>query len=290
MPELPEVEVVKRSLTNKLKNLVIKKIKINDYRLRYPVNIKDIKSLIGLKIRKISRRSKYLIFFFKNNLAMLVHLGMSGKLFFINQKNINYKTSFYYDLNEEKDKKYNRVILTFSDNQKLVYNDVRKFGFIKVFDSDKIHLNSHISRLGPEPLSDKFNYFYLRKKIVKCKKNIKNFMMDQKYISGLGNIYVNEILFYSSINPRKIVNELSNEQVEKIVYNTKKTLKFSIQLGGSSIRDFNGISGQNGNFQQKFMVYDRDNKNCRKKRCEGSVIKIYISNRSTFFCQKCQSI
>ena len=162
-------------------------------------------------------------------------------------------------------KKHNHFVLNLSNSIDLIYNDVRKFGFVKVLDSHKLQNNSHISKLGPEPLSKNFNINYLKSTMSKSTKNIKNFMMDQKYISGLGNIYVNEILFYSSINPRKIVNELSNEQVEKIVYNTKKTLKFSIQLGGSSIRDFNGISGQNGNFQQKFMVYDRDNKNCRKK-------------------------
>ena len=113
--------------------------------------------------------------------------------------------------------------------------------------------------------------------------------MDQKYISGLGNIYANEILFSSSINPRKLVKKISNGQVVKIVLNTKKILMRSIQLGGSSIRDFNGISGEDGNFQQKFMVYNREGELCRKTSCKGNIKKMYISNRSTFFCSKCQN-
>ncbi len=289
MPELPEVEVVRRSLSDFIPGLRIKKVHIFNNNLRFKISKNFKQNVESQKITSISRRAKFLLIKLQNNKVILIHLGMTGKIFVINKKQKStYVTSFYYNKNFKK--KHNHFVLNLSNSIDLIYNDVRKFGFVKVLDSDKLQNSSHISKLGPEPLSRNFNLNYLKSSMSKSTKNIKNFMMDQKYISGLGNIYVNEILFYSSINPRKIVNELSNEQVEKIVYNTKKTLKFSIQLGGSSIRDFNGISGQNGNFQQKFMVYDRDNKNCRKKRCEGSVIKIYISNRSTFFCQKCQSI
>ena len=136
MPELPEVEVVKRSLVNKIQNSIVKAVKINDGRLRYRVDKNKIKKIIGLRIKKISRRSKFLLFFFNNKTVMLVHLGMTGKFFFINQKNTKYKTSFYYDINEDKDKKHDRVIFNLSKNRKLIYNDVRKFGFIK-FDQKK---------------------------------------------------------------------------------------------------------------------------------------------------------
>ena len=110
MPELPEVEVVKRSLINKIQNLIVKAVKINDGRLRYKINRNKIKKIIGLKFKKISRRSKYLLFFFNKDIVMLVHLGMTGKFFFVNQKSIKYKTSFYYDINEDKDKKHDRII------------------------------------------------------------------------------------------------------------------------------------------------------------------------------------
>ena len=157
MPELPEVEVVKRSLINKTQNSIIKAVKINDGRLRYKISNNQIKKIIGLRFTKIIRRSKYLLFFFNKNIVMLVHLGMTGKLFFINQKNKKYKTSFYYNINEEKDKKYDRVIFDLSNNKKLIYNDVRKFGFIKLLNKFDLYQNFHLKNLGPEPLENKFN-------------------------------------------------------------------------------------------------------------------------------------
>ena len=195
MPELPEVEVVKRSLTNKTQNLIVKAVKIKDGRLRYKIDSKKIKKIIGLKLKKISRRSKFLLFFFDKDIVMLVHLGMTGKFFFINNKKTKYKTSFYYDLDEDKDKKHDRLIFNLSNNQKLIYNDVRKFGFIKLFKRNDLNNISHIKNLGPEPLSSQFNIKYFRNYILKRNRTIKGILMDQKFVSGLGNIYVNEILF-----------------------------------------------------------------------------------------------
>ena len=129
----------------------------------------------------------------------------------------------------------------------------------------------------------------MKEKSKKRKINIKNFIMDQKYISGLGNIYANEILFLSSINPQKTY-KLSDNEILKIILSTKRILTKAIQLGGSSIKDFNNISGKKGDFQNKFKVYNRANKSCLKPKCVGSIKKIYIGNRSTFYCQKCQKI
>ena len=133
MPELPEVEVVKRSLTNKTQNSIIKAIRINDGRLRYRIDKIQIRKIIGLRLIRILRRSKYLLFFFDKSIVMLVHLGMTGKFFYINEKNIKHKTSFYYDINFDQDKKHDRIIFNLSKNRKLIYNDVRKFGFIKFY-------------------------------------------------------------------------------------------------------------------------------------------------------------
>ena len=138
MPELPEVEVVKRSLSSKVQNLIIKKVKINDDRLRYRIDKNLIRKIIGLKLKKIERRSKFLLFFFDKGIVMLVHLGMTGKFFFINKKKTKFKKSFYYNINEVKDQKHDRVIFFFNKNQKLIYNDIRKFGFIKFLKKKKI--------------------------------------------------------------------------------------------------------------------------------------------------------
>ena len=288
MPELPEVEVVRRSLSNFISGLKINKVDIFNSNLRFKISKNFKKNVEKQKIASISRRAKFLLVKLQNDKVILIHLGMTGKIFIRNKKTKSTMvTSFYYNKNFKK--KHNHLILYLNNLTELIYNDVRKFGFIKIIKFDQLNYNQHLSKLGPEPLSKNFNYNYLFSVVRKCEKNAKNFMMDQKYISGLGNIYVNEILFSSSINPRKSVKKLSNGQVVKIVENTKKILRRSIQLGGSSISDFNTISGKKGKYQEMFMVYDRENKLCRKKKCNGRVKKIYINNRSTFFCDKCQN-
>jgi formamidopyrimidine-DNA glycosylase len=288
MPELPEVEVVKRSLTNKVQNLIIKEVKINDHRLRYHVNKNEIRKIIGLKLKKIERRSKFLLFFFSKDIIMLVHLGMTGKFFFINKKDTKFKTSFYYDINNEKDKKHDRVVFFLNNNQKLIYNDVRKFGFIKFFNSKNINNNLHLNNLGPEPLAEEFNYAYFKKYITGRNRQIKSIIMDQKFVSGIGNIYANEILFLSKVRPYRKVKTIKNFELKKIVKFTKSVLNSSIKLGGSSIKDFSSSNGKKGSFQQHFNVYGKKGESCSNKNCKNKIFKSVISNRSTFFCLKCQ--
>ena len=288
MPELPEVEVVKRSLINKTQNLIVKAVRIKDGRLRYKIDRNKIKKIIGLKLKKISRRSKYLLFFFNKDIVMLVHLGMTGKFFFINNKKTKYKTSFYYDINKDKDKKHDRLIFNLSNNQKLIYNDVRKFGFIKFFNRENLDKIAHIKNLGPEPLSAKFNISYFKNYILNRNRAIKDILMDQKFVSGLGNIYVNEILFHSGIRPIKKVNNITINEIKKIIKCTKKIISKAIILGGSSIKDFSSISGKKGSFQQHFSVYGKKGEKCSNKNCGKDIIKIFISNRASFYCSKCQ--
>ena len=288
MPELPEVEVVKRSLTNKTQNLIIKAVKINDGRLRYKINRNKIKKIIGLKFKKISRRSKYLLFFFDKDIVMLVHLGMTGKFFFVNSKRRKYKTSFYYDLNEEKDKKHDRIIFDLSNDNKLIYNDIRKFGFIKFVKRVSLDQNIHLKHLGPEPLSTEFSVEYFKNFIKGRERTIKDLLMDQKFISGLGNIYVNEILFFSGVRPTKKIKKLTNSEIQKIIKFSKKIITKAIILGGSSIKDFSSGSGKKGLFQQHFSVYGKKGENCPTVKCDGKIKKIVIANRASFFCNKCQ--
>ena len=288
MPELPEVEVVKKSLINKTQNLIVKAVKINDGRLRYKIDRNKIKKIIGLKFKKISRRSKYLLFFFNKDVVMLVHLGMTGKFFFVNRKRTKYKTSFYYDINEDKDKKHDRIIFNLSNNQKLIYNDVRKFGFIKFIQRASLEQNAHLKDLGPEPMSAKFNIGYFKDYTTGKERNIKNILMDQKFISGLGNIYVNEILFLSKIKPNRKINRLTNNEIKTITKIIKKVLKKAIFFGGSSIKNFSDSLGQKGMFQQHFNVYGKKGSKCDISSCKGIINKIVISNRASFFCPICQ--
>jgi formamidopyrimidine-DNA glycosylase len=288
MPELPEVEVVKRSLTNKVQNLIIKRVKINDDRLRYIVDKNEIRKIIGLKIIKIERRSKFLLFFFKNSIIMMVHFGMTGKFFFVDQKNIKFKTSFYYNINYRKEQKYNRVVFYLNNKQKLIYNDVRKFGFIKFLDKRTYTENSHLKHLGPEPLKNEFNLSYFKNYIRGKNRVIKNVLMDQKFVSGVGNIYANEILFLSKVKPIRKARLLKEFELKKIVQSTKKILHNAINFGGSSIKDFRSSNGKKGSFQQHFNVYGKKGDACSSAGCKNKIFKSSISNRATFSCSKCQ--
>tara|TARA_Y100001970_G_scaffold17718_2_gene19938 strand:- start:5143 stop:6009 length:867 start_codon:yes stop_codon:yes gene_type:complete len=287
MPELPEVEVVRRSLDSLVCGLKIINVDILNNKLRYKIP-KTIKSALkNRKIISVRRRAKYLLIDTEDNNTLLIHLGMTGKIFILNKrKKLTIKTSFYY--NSKILHKHDHIKIILGKYVELIYNDVRKFGFIKLLKTNLSKNNSNLSNLGPEPLSMNFNFKYLKTSCLKSKKNIKNFLMDQKYIAGLGNIYVNEILFKSSINPKKMTCSLKILEIKNIVKNTKIILYDSIKKGGSSIKDFNDISGKKGNFQQSFMVYDRESKDCMKKTCRSKIKKIYISNRSTFFCKNCQ--
>ena len=283
MPELPEVEVVTRSLKKTIKNRKIIKIIVNNRNLRFKL-IKNFESILKNKIVKnIKRKSKYIIFDFSNNFYLILHLGMSGTLHIPSNKNIT-NLSFYS--NPILPKKHNHIIIEF-DNIKLIYNDPRRFGYFKVL-KNKYEFDSYFTRIGPEALDKSFNLKYLKDKIKNRKKNIKNFLLDQKIVSGIGNIYANEILYKSQIYPLKSVKKLKSIELERIIKFSRIILKNAIKFGGSSIKDFKGVSGNGGSFQTKFTVYNRENQKCTKNKCTGIIKKSYVSNRSTFICNFCQ--
>ena len=288
MPELPEVEVVKRSLTRKVQNLIIQKVNIKDSKLRYHIDKNKFRKITGLRIKKIERKSKFLLFFLNKNFIMMVHLGMTGKFFFVDRKNTKLKTSFYYNIDYKKEQKYDRVEFILNKNQKLIYNDVRKFGFIKLLSDKKYKNNFHLKHLGPEPLKNTFNYTYFKNYIKGRSRMIKDILMDQKFVSGLGNIYANEILFLSKVKPSRKVKNLKEFELKKIINFTKEVLKNAIELGGSSIKDFSSSNGKKGSFQQHFNVYGKKGATCSNTTCKSIIVKSSISNRSTFFCNNCQ--
>tara|TARA_B100000579_G_C22824294_1_gene852260 strand:+ start:1053 stop:1916 length:864 start_codon:yes stop_codon:yes gene_type:complete len=286
MPELPEIEIVKRSLVKSVKNAKIIGIKIKNRRLRYQIPNTFSKDLLNEKIIDISRRSKYLIFKLEKKI-LLVHLGMSGKFLLKTKRDKElFKTSFYYDLNIPE--KHNHIYFILNNNLILIYNDVRRFGFLKIFKTKNLSKVIFLTKLGVEPLSKKFSKKYFSTFVKKRKKNIKNLLMDQTFISGLGNIYVNEALFMSKIHPLKKSNKLNKSEIENLVINIKKILKFSISKGGASIKNFKDTMDKSGKFQQFFYVYNKENKNCSRISCKGKIKRIIISSRSSFYCNKCQ--
>ena len=286
MPELPEVEIVKRSLKNKVNYKKIKKIIIRNRNLRFKVQ-KNFENLLeGRSITSVSRFSKYIILTLDNHNYCLIHLGMSGTLHLIKYKKKERITnlSFYHSKNLPK--KHNHIKIKFS-NFTIVYNDPRRFGFFKLLNSKK-EVKEYFKRFGPEATSSRFNFKYIKRRLVNKKKNIKNLLLDQNFVSGIGNIYANEILFHSKISPFKVVKNLSNKEISKLAKYSKLILNLSIKFGGSSIRDFKNAKGISGLFQNNFKAYNRENKNCVRKNCKGKIIKSFISNRSSFFCKFCQ--
>ena len=285
MPELPEVEIVKRSLDRKIKFKKINKVVVRNRNLRFRIPKNFEFFLKYKKINKILRKSKYLIFNLNNNTFFIVHLGMSGTIHLVSNKNYhNSNTSFYGNSNLPK--KHNHILIFFR-KIKLVYNDPRRFGFFKIFSSKK-KLFNYFNKYGPEPFDKKFNINYLKKKLKGKSKNIKNYLLDQKFVSGIGNIYASEILFFCKINPSVESRKLSLENYKKLIYYSKYILKSAIKKGGSTIKNFTNTDGKFGSFQKNFNVYQRENLKCLMKNCSGIIKKKIISNRSTFYCNICQ--
>ena len=285
MPELPEVEVVKQSLIRKIKLKKIKKIIIRNRNLRFKIP-KDFENLLkNEKILEISRFSKFIIFEFKDDKYCILHLGMSGTVHIVkNKKNFFTNTSFYHS--PFLPKKHNHVEFIFK-NFKVIYNDPRRFGYFKII-KEKKNLKKFKANYAIEPFDRNFNYSYVKKKLISKKKNIKNCLLDQKFVSGIGNIYASEILYLSNINPLKISKKVSQIEIKKLVFFSKLILRNAINKGGSSIRNFVNIGGSTGNFQKYFKVYQREGKKCLKSNCNGKIMRIIVSNRSTFYCNICQ--
>ena len=286
MPELPEVEIVRQSLDKKIKQKKVKKVRVRNRNLRWKIPLNFASLLKGKKIVKVKRFSKYLIICFSNGSFCLLHLGMSGTVHLVynNKKNLITNTSFYNS--PFLPKKHNHVEIIFQ-NFKIVYNDPRRFGFFEII-KDSSLLKKRFAKLGPEPFQYEFNLKYILSFLKGKKKNIKNFLIDQNFVSGIGNIYASEILFLSKINPIKKAYLLNNENCKKIMINSKKVLMNAIKKGGSSIKDFRNISGKKGSFQKDLKVYERNGLTCKRERCSGIIQKKNISNRSTFFCNICQ--
>ena len=253
-------------------------------RLKIPLNFEKL--LINQKIIKVDRFSKYLILHLSNSIYCLIHLGMSGTIHIIYNKKKNFLTNASFYHSPTLPKKHNHVEFIF-DDLKIVYNDPRRFGFFQIIENFS-SLQKKISFFGPEPFQSIFDSKYIHSFFYKKEKNIKNFLLDQKFVSGIGNIYANEILFLCKINPFRKARLINIQECKKIVKNSRKILLDAIKKGGSSIRDFKNIKGKKGNFQKSFKVYERNGLNCKRLNCKGLIKKKNISNRSTFFCDMCQ--
>ena len=272
MPELPEVETVRLALTKHLLKCKIFKVKINSKKLRYTIPENFTKLINGCKIISIKRRGKYIILNFDNMCSLLVHLGMTG----------TFRVSEIYN-----PLKHDHLVFNFKSFY-LIYNDIRKFGFLKIYNSNEVFDSKHLTKLGPEPFSEEFNLKYLSKALKKRKINIKNFLMNQNVIAGLGNIYCSEVLFESKISPVRITNKLNAKEILSIYISIKRVLKKAISYGGTSLKNYKDPNGKIGYFKNKLKVYGKENKKCSFCNKNIKIKKIIQQGRSTFFCENCQ--
>lgn len=267
MPELPEVETVKKGLIKLAKNASIDDVWVSNKKLRFPVSAKKLKSVVGLPILGVSRRAKYLLFDL-GDIVLINHLGMTGTW-------RELKDAYLHD----------HVKIQLNTNKVMVYNDPRRFGFFSISKKVEIDQNIFLKHLGPEPFEEAFTADYLLKKCFHKKAPIKNLIMDQKVVVGVGNIYASEALFLSKIRPTRMGEKLKPIEAELLVENIKVVLQKAIVAGGSYIRDFKSIEGA-ASFQHQFSVYDKEGEPCVV--CQKPIQRIVQAGRASFFCKSCQ--
>ena len=276
MPELPEVETVRLALSKLIKNTKVIEVEILRKDLRWKIKNTLKKKLKNDILIETYRRGKYILIPTLRDNILLIHLGMSGQIKIRNKK----ETLLKHD--------HLRITIE-SSNENLyyiIYNDPRRFGYIDLFNKNEIKKHFLLKNLGVDPFSKKFNKEYLSQIFKNRSKNIKNSLIDQNIIAGIGNIYASEILFKAKINPFRNVNALMDEDLKSIIKSTRSILKKSITLGGTTIKNHTQPNGKLGYFKQKLQVYGKKNVKCII--CNKMLVMAYISKRSTYYCNQCQ--
>ena len=273
MPEIAEVETVRNTLKNKILNKEIKSVNII-YPKMIDSNLTEFKNILpGKKIIDINRIGKWLLFDL-GNYYLLSHLRMEGKYFIKNH--------------DEEINKHEHVIITFTDNTDLRYHDTRKFGRMKLIKKDELSNTKEIEKQGIEPIDSKLTKEYLYEKIHKKHLPIKTILLDQTIISGLGNIYADEVLFASRINPLKKGSAITLEDCENIKESSKEIISNAIKYGGTTIKSYTSSLGVTGRFQQFLKVHKKENEPCAV--CGTKITRIKVGGRSTYFCPNCQKL
>jgi formamidopyrimidine-DNA glycosylase len=273
MPELPEVETIRRSLLTKLPDRTVTEIQVRDARLRVPVDAERLDELIaGRRVTDLSRRAKYLIIHFDSGSALLIHLGMSGQLLLV-PEGLPFA-------------KHDHVIFSLDDRLELRFRDPRRFGMVVALGEAALNTYPPLNQLGPEPLAANCNVDYLFERSRGSKQPVKNFLMDQRVIVGVGNIYASESLFLAGIHPLKPAGSISRARCQRLMEAVKRVLRDAIRQGGTTLSDFRDSDGNAGYFQVALRVYGRKGESCHT--CRTTIRAQVVAGRSTFFCPKCQ--
>ncbi len=280
MPELPEVETVRRGLLPSMEGQTIISADIRRPDLRWPFPDRFAERLTGATVKSLGRRSKYILADLNTDETLIVHLGMSGRIM------ISGDPQGVFHQNHAAPEKHDHVILDMSNGARITFNDPRRFGAMGLAATSKIEKHRLLANIGPEPLGNDFHEDYLVTKLKGKNTPIKSALLDQKVVAGLGNIYVCEVLFRAGISPFRRAARISRARTASLVPLIRTVLNEAIAAGGSSLKDYRHVDGELGYFQHTFAVYDREGQSCFK--CSGKVSRTVQSGRSSFYCAQCQ--
>ncbi|MHA6264220.1 bifunctional DNA-formamidopyrimidine glycosylase/DNA-(apurinic or apyrimidinic site) lyase [Arenibacterium sp. CAU 1754] len=282
MPELPEVETVRRGLAPAMEGAVIARADVNRPDLRWPFPDRMAERLTGQRVERLRRRSKYILADLSSGETLLIHLGMSGRMTVSGDP----LGQFVHD--HPAQEKHDHVVFHMDNGARITFNDPRRFGAMDLMPTMGAEQHKLLSVLGPEPLGNDFHEQHLIDAFKGRNTPVKSALLDQGIVAGLGNIYVCEALFRARISPRRKAGKISAARVGDLVPIIRQVLSEAIEAGGSSLRDFRQADGELGYFQHSFDVYGREGAPCRTPDCRGSVTRIVQSGRSSFYCAQCQ--
>jgi formamidopyrimidine-DNA glycosylase len=292
MPELPEVETVRRGLQPVMEGSRIVKAEARRKDLRFPFQKDFVARLTGQTVTGLGRRAKYLLADLASGDVLLMHLGMSGSFRVVNEAEENTPGKFHHP--RSRDGAHDHVVFHMSSGAAVIFNDPRRFGYMKVIARAALDQDPLLRDLGPEPLGNEFDATMLARSCANKKTSLKAALLDQRVVAGLGNIYVCEALYRSHLSPRRLAATLATKKSEptdhakRLVRAIHAVLNQAIKAGGSSLRDHRQTSGELGYFQHSFQVYDREGEKCQTAGCGGIVRRFTQNGRSTFWCPNCQ--
>ena len=292
MPELPEVETVRRGLQPVMEGAKIIKAEARRKDLRFPFQKDFVARLTGQTVTGLGRRAKYLLADLASGDVLLMHLGMSGS--FRVQTASEAQTPGQFHHPRGKNGAHDHVVFHMSSGSDIVFNDPRRFGYMKIIARHALEAEPLLKGLGPEPLGNEFDASMLARSLVGKATSLKAALLDQRVVAGLGNIYVCEALYRAHLSPRRRASTLAtrkgepNDHARRLVDAIHAVLNEAIKAGGSSLRDHRQTSGELGYFQHSFQVYDREGEPCGTPGCGGIIRRFTQNGRSTFWCPKCQ--
>jgi formamidopyrimidine-DNA glycosylase len=292
MPEMPEVETVRRGLQPVMEGARFTKVEAHRGDLRWPLPQDFAARLQGKTVEGLGRRAKYLLADLSSGDVLLMHLGMSGSFRVAHTQKESTPGGYYHDRSQRA--AHDHVVFHMSSGARISFNDPRRFGMMKLVPRAELDKEPLLRALGPEPLGNEFDAAMLAHACKGKKTSLKAALSDQRVVAGLGNIYVCEALNRARLSPKRRASTIAtkagapNERAERLVDGIKAVLKDAIAAGGSSLRNHRRTDGELGDFQHNFRVYDREGKPCPTRGCPGTIKRIVQTGRSTFFCPVCQ--